>query len=50
LLIFWVLLILRARPAGQATRWSPLGALAAGQFALTLATVHYQVFCGSLLP
>ena len=43
-LVFWVLLVLRARPAQGPAWFAPLGVLASGQFTITLLTAHYRVF------
>ena len=45
-LVFWLLLILRARQDRVAVWRAPLGVLATGQIMITLLTAHYHVFFG----
>jgi hypothetical protein len=45
-LVFWLLLILRARPERHPAWCGPLGVLAVAQVMITLLTAHYRVFFG----
>jgi hypothetical protein len=45
-LVFWLLLILRARPDRGFAWRAPLGVLTTGQVMITLLTAHYHVFFG----
>jgi hypothetical protein len=45
-LVFWLLLIRRARPDRSPAWCVPLGVLATGQVMITLLTAHYHVFFG----